>query len=230
MFKGFLLPLVIAIASLPLGAKHSFAGPVTFTSTIDFTHSLGQAINHQVDFNEFTADALFQNATLDAGPLSLSSTGPAHIGLNKIEVSPVLLELITPNLTPYAALYLRTSDAGDTSVTLTFDQPIFGFGATYRGIRRDTVISYTTASGDHTIVPGITNRFFGFILDTGEFISSLTYSAPVENGFGIDDILLSNAVIASAAATTVDEPSSFFLTLIAFLGLAWLLRKNRHQS
>lgn len=230
MLKGFLLPLVIAIASLPLGAKGSFGGPLTFTSPIGFINSLGQPLHDGVRFNDFTADTSFQNSTLDVGPLSLSSTGPAHIGLNKIEVNPVLLELITPNSTPYAALYLKTSDAGNTTVTLSFDQPIFGFGASYRGIRRDTVISYTTASGDHTIVPGITSRFFGFILDTGEFISSLTYSAPVENGFGIDDILLSNAVISSAAAAPVDEPSSFFLTLMAFLGLGWFLRKHRAQG
>lgn len=230
MLKGFLLPLVIAIASLPLSANHSLAGPVTVTSSIDFTHTLGQAINHRVDFNEFTADALFQNAALDVGPLSLSSSGPAHIGLNKIEVTPVLLEFITPNLTPYAALYLKASGTGNTTVTLTFDQPIYGFGATYRGLKRDTVINYTTASGDHTIVPGITNRFFGFILDAGEFISSLTYAAPLENGFGIDNIFLSNAIIASASAAQVDEPGSFFLTLMAFLGLAWLLRQNRSQS
>lgn len=229
MFKGFLLPLVIAIVSLPLATKDSLAGPMTFTSPIDFLNALGQPVHNRVDFDDFTADSLFQNTTLDAGPVSLSSTGSAHIGLNKIEVSPVLLELITPNLTPYAALYLKTSDAGKTTASLSFDQPVLGFGATYRGIRRDTVISYSTASGDHTIVPGITSRFFGFILDTGEFISSLTYSAPVENGFGIDDILLSNAPISSASAAAIDEPNSFFLSLMAFLGLGWLLRKHRAQ-
>ncbi len=227
MFRGLLLPLVIALASLPLNAESSLAGPVTFTSPVAFTNLLGQPINNAIRFDDFTEDTSFQNASLDVGPLSFSSSGPAHIGLNKIEVSPVLLELIQPNFTPHAALYLRTADEGNTTVTLTFDQPIFGFGASYRGLRRDTAISYTTASGDHTLVPGITNRFFGFILDSGEFISSLTFSSPLENGFGIDNILLSNAIIPSAAAATVDEPNSFLLMLIGVLGLSWLRRKTR---
>ncbi|TQV83658.1 hypothetical protein [Denitrobaculum tricleocarpae] len=226
MLKRILIPLVIAIITLPAGASESLAGPLTFTRSIGFKNTLG-TIDHTVDFNSFAGDALFQNGELDAGPITLSSTGASHNSLNKIEVSPFRFEIIAPSHTPFAALYLETSAAGTTTATMSFDVPIIGFGATFRALQRDTVISYTTATGSKTIVPGITNRFFGFILEPAEFISSLTFSAPVANGFGIDNILLANAIIPSAAAATVDEPNSLVLMLMGVLGLGWLLRKTR---
>ena len=159
MFKRFLLSLLAAVLGLSVTAGSPLAGPMTFTSPIGFLNTLGNPDDTLIDFNEYTTDALFQNSTLDVGPFSLSSSGSDHIGLNKIETRPVDLPLTAPNPTPYAALYLKTSSAGTTTVTLSFDEPIIGFGATYRGLNRDTVITYTTSAGTESIVPGITNRF-----------------------------------------------------------------------
>lgn len=231
MFKRILLPLLAAVLSLGAMPGTVLAGPMTFTSPIDFLNTLGNPDDTLIDFNDYTADALFQNSTLDVGPLSFSSSGTEHIGLNKIETRPVDLPLTAPNPTPYAALYLKTSTAGSTTVTLTFDEPIIGFGATFRSLNRDTEISYTTSSGAETIVPGITNRFFGFILETGNFISSLMFSAPVENGFGLDNILLSNAVFSSPAAASVDAPNTLLVTLLSFmLVLAWGFRHEQREK
>ena len=229
MLKRILLPLVIAMMSLSAGISESQAGPLTFTSSIGFKNTLG-TIDHSVNFNGYSGDVFFQDGALDVGPFTLSSTGSSHNSLNKIEVSPFRFEFIAPSFTPFAALYLETSGSSTTTATLSFDAPIIGFGATFRELQRNTVISYTTATGPKSIVPGITNRFFGFILEPGEFISSLTFSAPVADGFGIDDILLGNAAVAAAPALGVDEPDSLFLSLFAFLALAWALRSRRAKG
>ena len=230
MFKRNLLSLLAAMLGLGVTAGSPLAGPMTYTSPIDFLNTLGNPDDTLIDFNEFTTDALFQNSTLDIGPFSFSSSGADHIGLNKIETRPVDLPLTAPNPTPYAALYLKTSSAGTTNVTLTFDEPIIGFGATFRSLNRDTVITYTTSAGTESIIPGITNRFFGFILETGKFISSLMFSAPVENGFGIDNILLSNAVFSSPAAAAVDAPTTLPVTLGALLLLGWRIRRDQRKG
>ncbi len=229
MLKRILLPLLIAMIGLSTGISESQAGPLTFTSSIGFKNTLG-TIDHSVNFNSYGGDVFFQDSAVDVGPLTFSSTGSSHNSLNKIEVSPFRFESIAPSFTPFAALYLETSSSGSTNVTLTFDVPIVGFGATFREMQRDTVISYSTATGPKSIVPGITNRFFGFILEPEEFISSLTFTAAVADGFGIDDILLGNAAIAAAPALGVDEPDSLFLSLFAFLALAWGLRHRRAQG
>ncbi|WP_282606851.1 hypothetical protein [Pelagibius sp. Alg239-R121] len=202
---------------------------MTYTSPIGFVNQLGGSVDARVDFNSFGVDAFFQNSSLDVGPLSFSSSGPAHNQLNKVEVSPVTFPTTAPNFTPYAGLYLQTLSGGSTTVTLTFDEPTRAFGANFREMDRSTVISYTTQLGSQSITPGISNGFFGFILETGQFVSSLMFSTPVADGFGIDNILISNAS-AAALPAKVNEPGTLSLMFAALLGLGILLRRSRHRS
>lgn len=226
MTKRFLLSIAIAAAGWIFGPTNAAAGPLTFTSPIGYTNTLGGEIDIGVTFDDFSSDAFFQNASLDVGPLTLSSSGPAHNSLNKVEVFPNTFEIISPGPTSYAALYLRNSVSGSTTVTLTFDNPIDAFAGTFREMDRNTVISYTTQMGSQMVTPGISNGFFGFILESGQFISNLVFSTPVEDGFGLDSLLISSAVAAVEPAP-VNEPGTLSLLGIALLFLGFLVRKRQ---
>ncbi len=226
MTKRFLLSLAIAAVGWIFGPISSAAGPLTFTSPIGYVNTLGGAVDIGVTFDDFASDAFFQNTSLDVGPLTISASGPAHNRLNKVEVFPSTFEIIAPGPTTYAALYLRNAASGSTTVTLTFDNPIDAFAGTFREMDRNTVISYTTQMGSQMVTPGIANGFFGFILESGQFISSLVFSTPVEDGFGLDSLLISSAA-AAIEPSPVTEPGTLSLLGLALLLLGFLVRNRQ---
>lgn len=228
MTKRFLLSLAIAAVGWIFGPTGSAAGPMTFTSPIGYVNTLGGA-DIGVTFDDFSSDAFFQNTSLDVGPLTISANGPAHNSLNKVEVFPNTFEIISTGPTPYAALYLRNSASGSTTVTLTFDNPIDAFAGTFREMDRSTVISYTTQAGSQMVTPGISNGFFGFILESGQFISSLMFSTPAEDGFGLDSLLISSAAAAAIEPAPVSEPGTLSLLGIALLFLGFVMRSRQSR-
>lgn len=224
LFVSFTLAVFIFFALL----SSTIAAPIGFTNQASFLSAIGGSADVTVDFNSFTSDTSFQDGTLDVGPFSLSSSGQFHNSLNKIDVSPFQFGgAVPPNSSPYAGLYLDSRGDTFTSVTLTFDSPINAFGADFGEIDPNTLISFATASGNgsiNTVLASGLQGFFGFLLDAGEFITSFTFTTPVNDGFGMDNVLLSNA---NTGPISISEPSTIPIMLLALIGVFWVARRNK---
>ena len=231
MLKALFVSCTVAICLFFALISSTIAAPVTFTNQGTFLSAIGGSADITEDFNSFASDTSFQDGTLDVGPFSLTSSGQFHNSFNKIDVSPFQFGgSVPPNSSPYAGLYLDSRGDTFTSVTLTFDSPIKAFGADFGEIDPNTLISFATASGNgsiNTVLASGLQGFFGFLLDAGEFITSFTFTTPVNDGFGMDNVLLSNF---AAEPVNISEPNTIPLVLGALFGMLWLTRRKRPNA
>ncbi|CAN0606547.1 unnamed protein product, partial [Ectocarpus sp. 12 AP-2014] len=100
--------------------------------------------------------------------------------------------------------------------------------ASFGEVDPNTLISFVTASGNgsvNTVRPNPNGvSFFGFVLDPGEFITSFTFTTPVNDGFGIDNVLLSTF---DADPVDISEPNIFPLILGSLFGMLWFTRRKQ---
>lgn len=226
MLKGLFISFTVLITVFLALVSSSIAAPITFTNQANYLAAIGGSADISEDFNSYTSDASFQNGTVDVGPFSLSSSGPFHNKLNIIDVKDFSFPdgTIDPNDSPYAGIFTETTATGSTSMTWTFDDPIDAFGAVFREVDPTTLISFATSAGSGSIMTGIMNGFFGFVLDPGQSITSFTFTTPVKDGFGVDDVLLSSF---EGGAVNISEPNVFPLILGALFGMLWFTRRKQ---
>lgn len=228
VFVSFTLSIFVFLALV----STTLAAPMTYTNQASYLAAIGGSADVTVDFNSFVTDTFYQNSTLDIGPFSLSSSGTVHNNLNKIDVDRFSFPGTTDtDGTTHATIYLDSRGSTFTFATLTFDNPINGFGADFGEVDPNTLISFETTSGSgsvNTVTPNPGGAsFFGFVLDAGEFLTSFTFTTPVNDGFGIDNVLLSNF---ESGPVGISEPNSIPLILGALFGIVWLTRRKPLQS
>lgn len=198
----------------------AFAGaqavPVTYTNEANFLAAIGGAADVVEDFNSFLSDQSFRNTSFDVGPFTLSSSGSnQNAGTqNQVDTTPFSFgNFSNVNGTTHAHFFITTLSGG-TTASIQFDSPLTAFGATFKELANDTNITFTTQSGAKTLTPGIGLGvgFFGFVLDPGETLTSLTFvrGGGGGDGFGMDDVLL--------ATTAVPEPGVLGLVLLGLAG------------
>ncbi len=147
LFISFTVVITVFLALV----SSTIAAPVTFTNQASYLAAIGGSADITENFNSFTNDTSFQNGTLDVGPLSLTSSGTKHNRLNKIDVGPgsnfEFYNTTNTDETPHAGIYLDSRGDTVTFATLTFDNPITAFGASFGEVDSNTLISFVTASG-----------------------------------------------------------------------------------
>ncbi|MEZ6062039.1 MAG: PEP-CTERM sorting domain-containing protein [Planctomycetaceae bacterium] len=205
------------------------ADVITFTSRSAWLAAVDQTTMQTADFEEFTEDVRFVPAptgvgSVDAGPFSLAANkilGTSEILLpNRVDVAPFRgsIDQTTNNA------YVFVERDSNLEVTLTFDSPVFAFGADFDrvngapGERLDLVL---TGAGSPILQAPDDDTFFGFVSDGG-LVSQLVFQARTANGtqsgtgFGLD-----NASVAFSASA-VPEPSG--LLLVAAAGFGFIIR------
>lgn len=221
-----LLILTGAVAMVILPSTRADAATITFTSFGDWQAAAGSP-SWTVDFSAFGADTSFQTVPVDAGPFSIEQQGIDNFR-NTVEVPP--FQFSDNNGTNHASTY---TDFGNTTVLVSFDAPISGWGANF----------YNIGSGSEGLGEGLTldlgalgllnvptgTGFFGFFFTGGEQISSLTFQSRTNipgsegEGFGLDDVVGVNAV----NSTPVPEPATM---LLLGSGLAGLVARARRRG
>ena len=196
------------------------AAPITYTDRTSWEGDLATSPDFFINFNSYTLDASFASTPLDVGPFTMGQVGPGS-GLNLVDTTP--FAVIPPNNsvdgTPHLAIFVQDP----TTVTMTFDVPIYGwFGDFYAA--GNTSLLKMTLIGDsvsNTLsVPGIGNGFqsFGFI-DSAVAYNQIVFNNSVNDGFHLDNIAGFNG------SASVPEPTTMLLLGSCLIGLAGFRKK-----
>lgn len=181
-----------------------------FTNRSLWTAAAGP--NWTLDFNDFTQDTYFSQTPLDAGPFTLSESGPGAYGL--IDVYPWINADPVASNSPHALIFVDGATSPPTTATLVFRTSVTSFGGDfqYPGNVGPLILSLTTSAG---VVSGEVNAptgltFFGFV--STSFVSAITFTNIANDGFFIDDAAgafatSTHVITASAGPNGTIQPS-----------------------
>lgn len=210
--------IIFAIVTNPANAA-----VIKYNDEATFLAVIGGSADISEDFNSFNTDKSFRNSSFDVGPFTLSSDG-ADQNLstqNQIDAPPFSFgDFANIDDSTFAHFFIAS---GDTTATITFDNDITAFGALFKELSSSTSLVINTSDGIETVTQSIGQgvAFFGFVLDGGTTMNSLTFSTAVSgDGFGIDDVLLK-----TSSQVNVASPSS--LMFILLIGFGLVFRKLR---
>jgi hypothetical protein len=219
---------VIALGTISAGQ----AQPITsFTSRTNWNTAVSGSSTFLEDFESFTADTPFRITPVDVGEFTLLQVGANPNFRNLIEVPPFQFD--DNNGTKHASMF---TNFGATTVDMTFDTPVFAWGADFFGadettgerLNLDLVLDM---GGVFVTIPVTTNNgFFGFVTNPAEQIRQLTFVSRTNNpgtggeGFGLDNV-------AGAQSQAVPEPTSMLGVLVfAALGTGSVLKRKQQQK
>ncbi|HEV8396187.1 MAG TPA: PEP-CTERM sorting domain-containing protein [Vicinamibacterales bacterium] len=163
------------------------------------------------DFTGF-AGTSYQAAPVDVGDFSVSMSG-SDFGAEWHNVGPVSSN---NDVNGSAQINAATGDAG--GLTLTFDFPITAFGANWQGIS-DARTTSVNVDGTIVAIPNLNGGFWGFTSDTPFTSAFFFLSAGPADGFGIDNVVYSQADV-------VPEPATLSLLGLGLLGAGMRLRRK----
>jgi hypothetical protein len=183
--KKYIVPFIICISSA------SNAALITpFQERVSF-EAAASNLNTET-FNSFVSDAPFHTAPLDVGDFSLSMLGnpSTRTPTNSIDIPPARFSRIDVDGTNVASI-LTSSEA---SLFLTFDHPIFEFGADFADLQ-DNIFRTDIVIGGDILTPAIDTTFFGLISDTA--FNKIEFRGRSSDGFGMDNVSYSVPIPAA---------------------------------
>jgi hypothetical protein len=221
IMRHALLPLAVLlfamVASIP---SLAFSEITSFTDRASWEAAAGGAPSVFDDFNDITQEVVITwNAPVDRGPYTLSSSPTGYSYLEGPSSYDPNYDLQSPP-TPYFKAQL--DDSPSTEVRFTFDTPVTSWGADVNphpngvGDVVQAVLDSVPHANAYTL-PGSDVTAFRGIVSTTPF-TTLTLRAQYASAFhGVDNI----------GAHPIPEPSTFVLTILGLLGLAWYSRRRR---
>ena len=216
MKKLIFASAAVAAASMAVPAN---AATMIFTDRTAFNTAAGATT--LVDFNSFTTEVNFRTTPLDVGPFSIAGSGPGQGSRNRIDIPPAQFPSFDIDGTNLVNMFVGSQ----SSVEITFDAPVFAFGADFSRLNDGAVRTQISGAGESFVPPvdgGI--RFFGFTSDTA--FSNVRF----ENATGTtnsDGFSLDNVSFASAAVGAVPEPTTWAMMIIGFGAIGGAMRRRR---
>lgn len=203
-----------------LVASTTLVGAATLTQYADrttFNAAAGPLSSE--DFNSSVSDVSFNLSTIDVGPFTITHSGFFSFSdFNFIDVPPLDFAGFDIDGT---TLMNGGVFSGD-SIILTFDSPIFAFGADFSALNDIDPRSFFEIAGETITLPtalGIEVIFFGIISDTAFTTVTLTALVNIGEGYGMD-----NVAFGDSELPPVPLPAALPLLLGALGGLGALGR------
>ncbi|GGE21880.1 hypothetical protein GCM10011360_07990 [Primorskyibacter flagellatus] len=170
------------------------------------------------DFEDDTPGSYYGDGnSVDVGGFSLSSDHPNDAPRNTIDAQPLQFPEFNVNGSTVANILYGLG----TSLTLTFDSPIFAFGAMFADLNNGVVRTEIDVAGA-TLTPAVAGigevRFFGFVSDAA--FSTITFRGVENDGYGMDD------VVYGGSAPAIPLPAGLPLLLTGLFGLGALRRRG----
>jgi MYXO-CTERM domain-containing protein len=209
-----LLLLVVLFASGPAGAV-----PTTFTDRSAWETAVGPAILFLEDFNGVASDTSFSTSPVDVGAFTIEQFGGLPLASsNLIDVSPFIAPSQTVNGSTFVRGFVNSdnSQALQTFIRITFDVPVFAWGADFFSPDSDEGLEFLLIDqqSGQTLVSGPTaDGFFGFV-DPAELYTQLVILPRIRTTggelFGMDD----------ATGAQIPEPTPGSLVALGLVALA----------
>jgi hypothetical protein len=197
-----LLGLLVALTCTS-GVNAGSGSVVTFNDRSSWNSAVGGTPGFLVDFEDFSADAIFGLAPVDAGPLTLAQSSGIPNFFTRVDVPPYFAFIAagnSPNGSTFAMSVLGNSSVvGDNKVEITFDEPQIAFGADFKNNPNQSGNDFAanqlvldTPSGPITTSIDTTDGFFGFIAP--ERFSKVTFqlnpsAEESSTSFGMDNVV-----------------------------------------
>ena len=213
--------LLLAICVTLAGVQQVGAVVQTFTDRSAWEAAVG-AFTEET-FDGFSTDQSFNNgASVDVGDFTLTGWAysfPPAESFDRIDVSP--FSSLVGSLNGTTDLAVRVARfaplAPNQWFKITFDQPIFAWGADWGG----TASSFRVEAGGRVIGFGQDNGFFGFV-DTMAAFTAMRIDKPWTGIRGAATTTMDNFVYSEP----VPEPATVALCLLALGGLGLAMRRR----
>jgi hypothetical protein len=203
---------VTALLVCGVAAPHAAAAPVltVYTDRAAWEAAVSGTFVEE-NLNAFNPGVSYELAPLDVGDFTISVSGDTFPGWHQVGPNNTVNDVNgTAQLNAITVLNGRT--------TLSFDFPVWAFGAHWAGIS-DSRVTSIDVDGTVLPLPNLNQAFYGFTSSApfSSLFLSLTTGGP--DGFGMDDVVYSRSAIP--------EPAT--LALVG-LGLAALALRRRNRS
>lgn len=211
------------IACLLAAAAPSYAAVSLYTDAASWNAAVSGAPNlHSEDFQGFAADASFQTSPVAGSFFTLAQSG-SHDFRNLIDVPPIYYD--DNGGTSHASMY---TDYGRITVAMSFDSPLFAWGANFYGIDGEGLSLHLFSGGDTlaTLDVPTGSSFFGFAYALpAERIDQIVFRSRTENvgvggeGFGLDNVV-------GAGMPLVPAPGAILIGGFGAVLVSWMRRRR----
>ncbi|MBU2876460.1 PEP-CTERM sorting domain-containing protein [Aliiglaciecola lipolytica] len=220
------IKIAAVLASFVIGLPAQ-AGLISYTDEALWNSAVG-SVSGTENFNSFSTDTTFRNATVSANNMQITGVPGANGDATNIVDAQSFV--FSGGYAIDGTSYLLGDLTGSQTLRVDFDSSVSAWGATFSGISNGTLNTVISAYDSNSNLLGMLNSsspnnstvgFYGFSFDSNEMADYLVFQNITLNNdvFGMDNV-------SFVTATSVPEPASMALLGLGLAGIAFSRKKK----